>query len=202
MKGKLITFEGIDASGKTTLARAVYRNLKAEGFSVVLVTEPTSTWLGKAVRKAIERELNPYSESFLFLADHANLVESIKKWLAENKLIICDRYNDSNYAYQGVRLRERLARQGIDSIKWLKSIQEPFTVIPELTFLLNIKPELSLKRISYRRKSKFEDLDFLQEVQKVYLSFANSEKRYKVLDATKSISELVNKCLLEIKRLL
>ncbi|MEW6069307.1 MAG: dTMP kinase [Candidatus Thermoplasmatota archaeon] len=201
MRSSLITFEGIDASGKTTLAKEVYKRLKKENFAVVLVSEPTKTWLGKAVRRATDSKVYACSEALLFMADHANLVSKIKRWLAENKIVLCDRYNDSSYAYQGVQLREILAEYNIDSVEWLKSIQKPLTVTPDLTFLLVIDPELALARISFRERSKFERVKFLKQVQALYFKFAAEEKRYKKLDATKPVKELTEICIKEIKKL-
>ncbi|MDI6855328.1 MAG: dTMP kinase [Candidatus Thermoplasmatota archaeon] len=202
VKGKLITFEGIDASGKTTLAKEVYKKLKKENLAVVLVSEPTNTWLGKAVRRATESNVYPCSEALLFTADHANLVAKIRRWLSEKKIVLCDRYNDSSYAYQGVQLRKILAEKGIDSVEWLKSVQRPLTIVPDLTLLLVIEPELALARIKFRMKSKFERVKFLKQVQELYFEFAAREKRYKKLDATKSVEELAAEGIKEIKKLM
>ncbi len=198
-KGKLITFEGIDASGKSTLSKEVGKRLKFEGFDVVLVSEPTKTWLGETVRRAMESRIYPISEALLFTADHANLVSNIEKWLENGKIVICDRYNDSSYAYQGVQLKSILKQKKIDSVKWLKKMQKPLTIIPDITFLLVVKPEESLSRISYRTRSKFEKVKFLNAVQKLYLSFADAEKRYRKLDATKNIKTLTDECIEAIK---
>lgn len=198
----LITFEGIDASGKTTLAKEVYRKLRKDGLAAVLVSEPTKTWLGRAVRRATDSKVYACSEALLFMADHANLVAKIKKWKAKNKIVLCDRYNDSSYAYQGVQLRKILAEKNIDSVEWLRSIQKPLTITPNITFLLVINPEVALARISFREKSKFERARFLEQVQELYFKFAAREKRYKKLDAAKSIDKLAAICIKEIRKLM
>lgn len=201
MRGKLITFEGIDGSGKTTGCKKVYEELKKKT-NVVLVSEPTKTWLGDGVRRAIDDDVAPFTNALLFMADHANLVEKIKKHLGNGTTVICDRYNDSSYAYQGVELTNILAKHDIDSLEYLMGIQKPFTVIPDLTLLFVVKPEIAMKRISYRKKTRFEKIRFLNDVQNVYLSLAEKEKRYRKIDANREIEEVVDECIKEIEKII
>ncbi|MCG2825907.1 MAG: dTMP kinase [Thermoplasmatales archaeon] len=198
MKGKLITFEGIDGSGKTTVCKKVYEELKKK-MRIVLVTEPTKTWLGDAVRRVMDEKVSPFTGALLFMADHANLVEKIKEYLDNGTNVICDRYNDSSYAYQGVELKNILAEYNIDAVEYLMNIQKPFTITPNLTFLFVIEPEIAMKRISYRKKTKFEKAQFLKNVQNVYLGLAENEKRYRKIDANREIDEVVNECVREIE---
>ncbi|MBA3043547.1 dTMP kinase [archaeon] len=200
MTGKLITFEGIDGSGKTTVCKKVYEELKKK-MRIVLVTEPTKTWLGDGVRRVMDEKVSPFTGALLFMADHANLVEKIKKHLDTGTNVICDRYNDSSYAYQGVELKNILAKHNRDAVEYLISIQRPFTIKPDLTFLFVIEPEIAMKRISHRKKTKFEKAQFLKNVQNVYLTLAENEKRYRKIDANREIDEVVNECVREIGKI-
>lgn len=197
-EGKLITFEGIDGSGKTTLARLTYQELRSKGHKVILTAEPTDTWLGASVKKSFKEDVNPFTEALLFIADHATHVEKIKEWLEQGIIVVSDRYNDSNYAYQGASLRDLLMKFKIDAIEWLIEIQKHFTITPDITFLLDINPQTSLKRISGRdEKTKFEKLKFLEDVRKNYLKLAVAE-RFKILDGNKSIDELFDEVMKHI----
>ena len=81
MKGKLITFEGIDGSGKTTIAKILHSKIEKSIFT----TEPTDSWLGKSVKKALEEKRDAITIAFLFLADRNEHIKEIKKWLNEGK---------------------------------------------------------------------------------------------------------------------
>lgn len=193
MKGMLITFEGIDGSGKSTIAKIVYKDLKNKGFDVILDCEPTKSWLGDAVKKSYNENVSKFTEAFLFMADRATHVLKIKELLQQNKIVILDRYYDSTIAYQSVNLKKLLTKIGIDSFDWLIEINKVFTITPDITFLLVIDPKISLERVSARGKhTKFEKLEFLTKVQENYLKIAESEKRFIKLDATRDIEFLVD----------
>ncbi|MBU3901872.1 MAG: dTMP kinase, partial [Candidatus Thermoplasmatota archaeon] len=96
-------------------------------------------------------------------------------------------------------LKNILAKHNRDAVEYLISIQRPFTIKPDLTFLFVIEPEIAMKRISYRKKTKFEKAQFLKNVQNVYLSLAEKEKRYRKIDAGRGINEIVNECITEIE---
>jgi len=201
MNAKLITFEGIDGSGKTTVCKKVYGKLRKK-VKVVLVSEPTKTWLGGSVKRAMDEKVSRFTNALLFMADHANLVEKIKKYLENGINVLCDRYNDSSYAYQGVELKNILAEYNIDSVEYLMKIQKPFTIIPDLTLLFMVKPETAMKRISHRKKTRFEKIRFLKNVQNIYLDIAEKEKRYKKIDANRNVDEVVKECVREIEKII
>ncbi len=201
MHAKLITFEGIDGSGKTTVCKKVYKELRKK-IRIVFVTEPTKTKLGEMVRDVMNKNVSPFTDALLFMADHANLVEKIRKYLENETNVICDRYNDSSYAYQAVELKDILSKHNIDSLDYLMNIQEPFTIKPDLTLLFVVKPEIAMKRISFRKKTKFEKTGFLRDVQNVYLKLAKKEKRYKKIDADRKIDDIVDECVSEIEKII
>ncbi len=198
MSGLLITFEGIDGSGKTTLSKRVAENLKEK--KLVLTAEPTTYWTGEVVKVAINTKTNPLVELFLFIADHAeHVTRLISPALDKGKIVISDRYSDSRLAYQGATLEELI----LNPIDWIKSIQDEFTVVPDLTFLLDLEPEIAIARLDVRdNKTKFEKIEFLKKVRANYLAIAKREpRRFIVLDATKSQEDLEKHALLEIRKL-
>ena len=86
--------------------------------------------------------------------------------------------------------------------EYLMEIQKPFTIIPDLTLLFVVKPETAMKRISDRKKTRFEKIRFLKNVQNVYLHLAEKEKRYKKIDANRNVDEVVEECVREIEKLI
>ena len=189
---KFVTFEGIDGSGKSTISKEVYDRLKGMGYRVILTFEPTDTELGKIVKKCIEENYDPIVTTFAFIADRIQHVKKIRKWIEENKMVLCDRYVDSTYAYQAVQLENIIE----NPIRWLKELHDRFILKPDLTFLCLLDVDKALERIKGRRKLiSFERKDFLKKVQKNYLYLASLEKeRFVLLDTSRSIEEIVKEC--------
>jgi len=176
-----VTFEGLDGSGKTTVSRLVAESLRAKGHRVHLTTEPTKSWLGDAVRRAYDDDVGAIAESFLFLADRAAHLTDIRAHLKKRELVLCDRYADSTYAYQGARLEGVMK----DPIRFLQRASEPWALRPNVTILLRISAELARKRIEGRpRLIRFEDLAFLKKVAANYDRLARS-RRFVVLDGAR-----------------
>lgn len=192
MKGKLITLEGIDGSGKSTVAEKLQKNFEIKTFKPVFTREPTrGTLTGNAVEKAIQSDTDQLAELFLFTADHAeHLAKIVKPALESGKIVISDRYSDSRYAYQGVTLKTRLE----NPLEWVKDLHRGWTVVPDLTFLFDIRPEVSIERCGKRgEQSKFEKLEFLQGVREIFLRLAAEDpERFIVIDASRS-SEYIEK---------
>lgn len=192
MNGNLISIEGIDGSGKTT----VIKSLKNIFPNANYTTEPNDdTWLGQVVRESISkdnRELPQTSILFLFLAEHANHVNSvIKPSMKNGDLIICDRYIDSRYAYQSYELENKIDG---DTLDWIRTVQEQkWSVMPDTTILLDIPVDTAIDRIS--DNEIFEEREKLERFRQTYLRIAENEPdRYSVIDATKSPDEVVKNC--------
>lgn len=192
MRGKFFTFEGIDGSGKTTISKMVYEELRKK-WDVVLTKEPTDSWLGKSVEKAIEEKKDAITISLLFMADRNEHLKDIHKWIEEGKVVLCDRYMDSTFAYQSAHLDDVMD----NPLRWLKGVHAPFFIKPDKTFLFVIEPSKAISRIK-RKKTFFENESFLEKVQEYYLVLSK-EKRFVKLDATKSKEELKEKCIKRIK---
>lgn len=205
----LVTLEGIDKAGKSTVLNA----LREEFPEAVFTTEPyepeaenmdneyEGAWTGEIVREVLkgEREADEFGTFAMFLADHLHHVESlIGPALDEGKLVICDRYMDSRYAYQQEALRN-IVPEG-DTLNWIQNIQEgqyAGTIKPDLTLLLDISVEESLRRQGEDPTERFEKSDFLENARNNYLEIAEDEpERYEVIDAEQS-KELVRREVLE-----
>ena len=176
----LITLEGIDGSGKSTLHEAL-RELLFD-LDPVFTREPGATWVGDSVRRAIAEQIDPVTEATLFVADHAaHLAKVVRPSLAEGRLVISDRYSDSRYAYQSVTL------QGIvpDPDGWLRDMHNGWTIIPDKTFLCVLPVDDALTRLKPdSQREHFEKRETLERVQNNYLAFARNEpERFVVVDS-------------------
>lgn len=160
VRGRLITLEGIDGSGKTTVARALAPRLAQvmPEMRFVFTAEPTGGRAGRLLRESLARmapdeasSARRLEELFLFLADHADhLAGTVGPALDRGATIISDRYTDSTAAYQGVTLRGVVP----DPVEWIRGLYSPWNLLPDLTLLFAIDPSLALERIALRRKSK------------------------------------------------
>ena len=189
-----VTFEGIDGSGKSTISKLVFKKLKSQGYDVVLTFEPTDTWIGKCVQKCIETNTDPFVTAFAFIVDRIEHCKEIQKWLDESKIVLCDRYAESTYAYQGAQMQELTD----NPMKWLQELSKDRIIIPDRTLVFVIDPKISLARIQNRDNLiPFEKVSFLEKVHKNYLKLAVG-KRFMKVDATKTIDELVEICCKDI----
>ena len=183
----LITIEGIDGSGKSTLVSGLRESL--EDLDPVFTREPGSTWVGEAVRRAIAERADPVTEALLFVADHAAHLETVvRPALDGGRLVISDRYTDSRYAYQGAMLAGKVP----DPMGWLRTLHNGWTIVPDRTFLLLIPVEEAMKRLPReKRREHFEDGPFLEEVRGNYLALAEAEPaRFVLVDALLPADEI------------
>ncbi len=191
MKSGFITLEGIDGCGKSSLTCMISKRLGEAGFRVELTAEPTGTWLGDAVRRSYTEDVSPYTEAFLFLADRAQHTEWIRERMQEGKLVISDRYSDSTVAYQAAHLHQKFGGRPSEYIWYLMAVSEPVIQKPDLTLLLDVDPEISLKRLVERPGlEKFETLGNLRLVRQNYLDIARISKHVKVIDASAGIADV------------
>ena len=191
MRGKLITFEGAEGSGKSTQIQLALDYLKEHHFSVVFVREPGGVKISEDIRRILldvdNKDMNDQCETLLYMASRAQLVgEVIKPALAKGKIVLCDRYLDSTIAYQGYG-------RGVD-VKWIKLLGSFAThkINPDLTILFDIDAKLGLSRIN-REKDRIEkrDLNYHNRVRRGYLKIAQAEKkRIKVIKVDRSREEI------------
>ena len=195
-KGILVTFEGIDGSGKSTQIKKLKNFfLKTKINNYYFTREPGGTNFGESTRKLMFNNdaFKPLNQSLILLLT-ASRYEHYKKIILPNikkkKIVISDRYTDSTFAYQ--------CGSNNDLNKLLKylnnSLFENFNA--DLTILLDIKPEDAMKRLEKRKKNNFFDrktLLFYKSVRLNYLKLASKYRRIKVLDASTNQDELFNK---------
>jgi dTMP kinase len=186
VRGVLITFEGVEGSGKTTQMLGLGRWLKRTGHRVERTREPDGTELGRAVRRLFEKGPEPLGELFLFLAArHQHVAERINPWLERGRVVLCDRYADATVAYQGYG-------RGLDP-EMIRELNVRATggVLPDLTLLFDLDPAVGFRRIGARRRDHFERqaLAFHRRVRRGYLDIQRAEpKRVRVIDAARTPS--------------
>ena len=202
MKGLFITFEGIDGSGKSTQVDLLAKYLSEKNLPIIKTEEPGGTEGANEIRKILLRENNFHwsveSETLLFMAARNDHVEKvIKPAINDNKIVICDRFIDSTTVYQGMRSPEA---QELST-----SLSELIALIPDITFLIDMDPEISLNRALHRdiKEDRFENygVDFQHKLRKSFLDLALKEaERIQIIDGDKSpqeiaaqIFEMVNK---------
>jgi dTMP kinase len=199
-RGLFVVFEGIDGSGKTTAVKGVYDVLSREmPGKVVLTAEPTETWIGDCVRRANQEKVGSAAEALLFVADRAEHTERIKNWLAEGKVVLCDRYFLSTIAYQGAALRRAMGAKR--AIEWLKSMNQPIIVRPDLTLLFTLSVQKAMDRLQARqgRTTKFEELEYLLDVDLIYRSSIMEDPSVFTIDASRPVHEVVETALKVIR---
>lgn len=199
-KGRFITMEGVDGSGKTTQLQLTARYLLDCGYEVVTTREPGGTKLAERIRNIVldaDAAVNPRTEILLYLAARAEHVEKvIRPALEAGKVVLCDRFADSTLVYQGFV-------RGIEMDK-VKALCELATdeLQPELTILLDAAPEALLQRRADRGvKDRFEQegLDFQKKVREGFLLLANADpvrvKKVNALQNTEAVQADIQKIL-------
>ncbi len=182
----LVTLEGLDGSGKTTVHEALQDSYP----DAVFTREPTDSWYGETVSRSIaDSEADPLAELFLYTADHAaHLSRVVRPTLEDDRLVISDRYSDSRYAYQGAALDGVIDRP----VEFVREIHTPWTRPPDFTIYLDIDPETGASRSG--ATNKFEQADYLESVRENYerLIDANPD-RFVRIDGTQSPEAVVNR---------
>jgi dTMP kinase len=187
VRGVLITFEGVEGSGKSTQLTRLGRSLERQGLRVERTAEPDGTPLGLAIRRLFERPSlrpAPLGELFLFLAARQqHVTERIRPWLEQGRIVLCDRYVDATVAYQGYG-----RGLDLDLIREL-NVRATGGILPDLTLLFDLDPRAGLRRIGRRRLDRFEReaLAFHRRVRRGYLEIQRAEpKRVRLIRANRS----------------
>lgn len=189
-----ITFEGIEGTGKSTQIAKIKEYFEAQGREVFLTLEPGGSRIGKELRKMLlhvdNKDIAPTTELFLYLADRSqHIAEVIRPELEAGKIVLCDRFADSTIVYQGFG-------RGIDT-KMLQQLNEVAVdgLWPDLTIVLDIDPEIGLKRATLRNledgkakeegRFEAEHISFHRRIREGYLTWAALNRdRIKVADAS------------------
>ncbi len=195
MKGYFITFEGIEACGKTTQVSLLYEYFINKGILAIKTREPGGTKTGLEIRKILldthDEYIPPIAEILLYESDrniHVNNI--IKPYLNKGYYVISDRFTDSTIAYQhygrglDLDLVLSLNRLATENIK------------PDITFLLDIPVEISLKRLKYKDRIEKENIDFHNRVRKGFLDIAEKNKdRVIIIDGSLEVEKIHKKIL-------
>ena len=199
-RGRFITFEGIEGSGKTTQIARIAERLIAAGENVVVTREPGGSALGRKLRATLLEQgahsIEPWAELLLYVADRVqHLAEIVEPALAEGRSVLCDRYVDATLAYQGFGRGLPL-----EMIRTLHG-KAPLDRRPERTILLDLEPRIGIERASRRNREldversegrfEGESLEFHSRVRDGYLSLASAEPlRFRIVAAEESPADV------------
>ena len=187
-----ITFEGGEGCGKSLQSRTLLGKLKRLAIASILIHEPGGTLLGERVRKLLKQTSNivisPLTELLLFNASRSQLVsEIIQTSLEKGQIVICDRFTDSTLAYQ--HFGRGLDRRLVEEVNRIAAQG----CRPDITFLLDVPPEIGLsrKRPDAQDRFELEDIDFHRKIRAGFLKMAaENPDRWIVIDSTLSRSEI------------
>jgi len=191
-----ITLEGVEGSGKTTVAKGLIKILESNDYAVIYTREPGGNPIAESIRDVIldrsNTDMDPRTEALLYAAARRqHLVDVIEPALKAGKIVICDRFIDSSIAYQGY------ARNiGPDFIEHMNHFATAGKK-PDLTFLIDVKPEVGLARINKDENREInrldlEGMDFHNAVYKGYHELAKKDRdRIKVIDGERVVAGIV-----------
>ncbi len=207
--GKFIVIDGTDGSGKSTQTHILVRRLKKEGFDVALTDFPQ---YGKKSAGLVEEYLNghygsaqevgPYRASIFYAVDRYDAGFKIKRWLAEGKLIISNRYVTSNLAHQGGKITD--SRERKKYFKWLDNLEYGLFGIPrpDLTLILHVDAAVAQKLVDKKGAREYvggkkrdiheDDIKHLRHAEKVYLEIARTFPKMKIVECTKN-NEIISR---------
>lgn len=196
MNGYFITFEGSEGCGKTTQIEALAKALEARGKTVFITREPGGTLIGEKIRNLLQdpshkNDISDMTELLLFSASRAELIASrIQPALDRGEIVICDRFYDSTYVYQGLgraidmNIVEQLNQITVGTLK------------PDLTILLDLDAKIGIQRAKARQSGELdrienESLAFFEAVRNGYLELAQKEpERFKTIDGLLSVDAI------------
>jgi dTMP kinase len=192
MRGALITFEGVEGSGKSTQAELLFQMLRTRDVGCILTREPGGTPIGERIRDILldpaGREMHGKTELLLYLASrNQHVQEKLLPALRAGKVVISDRYSESSFAYQG---------RGRDlTLQKVSRLNKYATggLVPDLTILVDVSPEVGLERMKGEVLDRLESerLEFHCRVREAYLQLARrAPKRMKVVDGRLTQAEL------------
>lgn len=204
-RGCLITVEGIEGAGKTSTIEFIAASLSLKDLKVVVTREPGGTELGETLREVLlaprKEGIEPETEALLMFAARAeHIARVIEPALGEGAWVICDRFTDATYAYQGGGRGMPLSRIA-ELEHWVQG-----ALRPDLTLLLDVEPETGLRRAAgtHGNPDRFEaeTLAFFERAREVYLRRAALEPaRFAVIDAQQPLKDVKAAILEALERL-
>ena len=200
-KGKFISFEGIDACGKSTQVKLLLKEMNTSSNKTILVREPGGSTISEEIRDILLNsklnEMSDRTEALLMTGSRAQLTyEKIISNLDEGKNVIADRYSDSTLAYQG-------GGRGLD-IEWLIKLNQfaTYNLSPDVTFLIDLHPEEAIKRKDVENdRIEKAGIDLQINVRNTYLEIAKRfDDRIVVLDGHNQVNIIHQKIVKELSR--
>ena len=204
-RGRLITIEGLDGAGKTTLARELERELASRGLDVVLLREPGGVGVSEAVRELVKDPGLPIgarAEALLYAAARAQLVEeAVEPLLKSGRWVLLDRFVDSSLAYQGGG-----RDLGVDQVRAINDFGTR-GLTPDRTLFLDVDPQIGRSRSRAREEPldrlEAEQDDFFRRIRATYLDLAEREpRRIRKIDADAPPVQVLEAALGELADLL
>jgi len=192
-RGLFLTLEGAEGVGKSTNIEFITERLQQQGIEFVLTREPGGTHLAEKIRELLlgvsDEPMSELAELLLVFAARAQHIEQlIEPALASGKWVICDRFTDATFAYQGGG--RGLSVQTIEQLQTL--VQD--SLRPDLTLILDLDPTIGMERANNRGdldRFEQEQISFFQRVRQSYLDIAAADPaRCKVIDASKPLEEV------------
>ncbi len=201
-RGRLITFEGIDGSGKTTQARLLAERLTEEGHAVTFLREPGGTVLGERIREILldtaHDDMSPVAELFLYLAARAQITfAAIRPAIDRGGVVVMDRFMDSTTAYQGY------ARGlGFDLARELNAVATG-GLLPDLTIVIDTPADIGLSRLGGEPdRLESEGLMFMERVRNGFLKLCDSEPgRVVRVDGDRPVGDVFEDVLRLVRRI-
>ena len=190
-RGRFITLEGLDGAGKTTHLEWLSGALRERGIALCVTREPGGTALGEALRKLVldaTAPLEPETETLLmFAARREHIARVIAPALAQGTWVLCDRFTDATFAYQGAG--SGVEWEKIEALEaWVQGALQP-----DLTLYFDVNPDVGRARTSrVRAPDRFEREreSFHERVRAAYLRRAREHARIRVIDANRGIAEI------------
>ena len=190
-RGLFITFEGVDGAGKSTQLDFAVNYLRDRKIDLVQTREPGGTILSEQLRDMVLKSTTPLDSDtevlLMFAARKEHITRVIRPALESGAIVVCDRFTDATFAYQG-------GGSGVDPSRietlehWVQG-----TLQPDLTLFFDLPVDVAQKRLSYREKDRFESeaLEFHERVRQAYLDRAKKEPaRIKVIDSSRSKNQI------------
>ncbi|HPD99797.1 MAG TPA: dTMP kinase [Bacillota bacterium] len=206
MKGKFITFEGTEGSGKTSVIKEVKKHYEDLGYQVMVTREPGGIGISEKIRDILlnkeNTEMDSRTEALLFAASRRqHLVEKIKPALENGMIVLCDRFVDSSLVYQGY------ARNiGIEEVYNINYFAIEGT-LPDLTIFVNVRPEVGLKRVFQTpnrevNRLDLEDMSFHKMIYQGYLELMSKYPRIQMVNGEQEISKVTLEAIQLIDKIL
>lgn len=209
-KGILITLEGVDGSGKTAVANALYNRLRQKNLNVIKTREPGGNKIAEQLRSIIldknNADMSPLTEVLLYQAGRVEHMDKvIKPALKKGDIVICDRFIDSTIAYQYFGRKEEAGFTESD-LNFMEELNIRCGCTPDLTFILDVSEKTAKERMNSRGETdRFDEESdkFRKMVRNGYMEIAiRNPERIKVINGETSVNNLVNKIMEYVNKVL